>query len=998
MRNIDRHIDLESPPDPDSRDPVILLLIQNSQDRRLFKHSLPDDFTVVTGEKGLETQKFDLCIVDDKNSRLYREALESFKKQASPAFLPVLLLSQNQDKVQKNPSVLEFADDVVYIPTSSKLLQSRINILLRQRKYSLELEEKNRELERKNKQLAEEKRKYKLITDNATDMISRQTPDGTYRYVSPASKELTGYSPEELVGTNAFETMHPSDREVIKQIEDPFSNEDVVRYSFRKKIKDGSYKWVETTMRRILDDETGELIEFQASTRDISARKEYEQKLTEEKEFIDKAIQSLPEIFYMIDEDRNFVKWTNIKRELGYSDEEVQEMHPLDFYREEDHQFIISKIADAFETGSAEAEVQMEAKSGELIPYFITTKKFKRGDESFLVGSCINLTDIKEAQFELEQHRQLLNAIINQSKSLIYVKDQDKKYSLVNDNYLKVFDLDRDDIIGKTVREVHGKEFAKQVLKNDDAVLKQGKTVEGEESIPVKGQYRFYHSIKYPLRGVPGFENCMCGISTDITDLKLASSQLRKRIKEQQCLYNISSLPEQANTVEELLEKAVAYLPKGWQFPEITEAAITFDGNVYKTEDYRETEWKLSVESNRLEVKSLKVDVVYTEEKEIFEQGIFLKEEWQLIDSVVETLSSQIERMYAQDKLKESEKRWGDLVKNDPNLIQILEPDGTIQFINEAGAKMLGYGTPDKAKGKNYFDLVELEDGRADLSSKRLQKVLEGDKVNSQTYKIRDLNGDILYLESQAVPTTLDDGRRGIQQVAKDVTDREQYERKLKESLKEKETLLQEIHHRVKNNLAVVSGMMELQTFNTKNEEVRSLMADSKNRIKTMALIHEKLYQSESLSQIEFGTYVKDLLENISKVSSVSDKVELDLEYDSFNLNVNQAVPCALVINEIVSNAYEHAFVDHNEGRIDVSLQKREDDTVFVQVKDNGCGLPDNFMDKKDDSIGFTIIGTLIKQLQAETNIESEDGLEFSFSFKKQEIKGSSSTLIENDS
>lgn len=982
-----QNIDLEPPQIPDSGDPVILLLLQNSQDRRLFKQSLPDDFTVVTGEKELKTPKFDLCIVDGNSSQLYREALESFKKQATPAFLPVLLLSQNQDKIRKNPSVLEFVDDVVYIPTSTKLLQSRIDILLRQRKYSLKLEKKNQ-------QLAEEKRKYKLITENATDMISRHAPDGTYLYVSPASKELTGYSPEELVGKNAFETMHPSDREVLEQMEDPFGDKDVIKYSFRKQVKDGSYKWVETAMRRILDDQTGEVIELQASTRDISDRKEYEQKLTEEKEFVDKAIQSLPELFYMIDEDQNFVKWTNIKRELGYVDKEVQQMHPLDFFREEDHDFVTTKIREAFETGSAEAEVQMKAKSGKLIPYYLTTKQFERGDKSFVVGSCINLTEIKEAQYELEQHRQLLNAIIDQSKSLIYVKDKDKKYRLVNDNYLETFGLDRDDIIGKTVQEVHGKEFAEQVVENDDAVLKQGETVEGEESIPVEGRYRFYHSIKYPLRGVPGFENCMCGISTDITDLKLASSQLKERIKEQQCLYNISNLPEQAGTVEELLEKAVTYLPEGWQFPEITEAAITFDGNVYKTDNFRETGWKLSVESNRVEEKPLKVDVVYIEEKETFQEEVFLKEERQLIDSVVETLSSQIERIYAQEKLKESEKRWGDLVKNDPNLIQILEPDGTIQFINEAGAKMLGYGTPEKAIGKNYFDLVELEDDKAELSSERVQKVLQGNEIESQTYKVRDLNGDVLYLESQAVPTTLDDGRRGIQQVAKDVTDREQYEQRLKESLKEKETLLQEIHHRVKNNLAVVSGMMELQTFNTKNEEVRSLMADSKNRIKTMALIHEKLYQSESLSQIEFGTYVRDLLKNIRQVSSVSDQIELNLEYDSFNLNVNQAVPCALVINEIVSNAYEHAFVDRKAGRINVSLQKRDDDIISVQVKDNGRGLPDNFMDKKNDSIGFTIIGTLIKQLQAETQIESENGLDFTFSFAKQEIKGSSSTLI----
>ncbi len=973
--------------------PVLLLSVHNVKDRKLIKQFLPDSMAIETSRDGIAGRDFDLCILDYPSFDANKQSLQELKDEAAPIFLPFLLLSPNQKAIRNNATVLEFADDVVYIPASPKLLQSRISLLLKQREYSLKLEEKSRQLEQANKELKEEKEKYQLLTDNSTDMISVHKPDGTYLYVSPASEELIGYTPEELVGKNAFDNIHPEDQEPLLEAEEPFADNEIIRVTFRKGIKDGGYKWVESTMRPIRDEDTGEVTEIQAGTRDISARKKYEHELEEEKEFIDKSIQSLPELFFLIDEDQNFVKWNNIERELGYTDEEIPEMDPLDFYKKEDHSFIISKIEEAFGTGNAEAEVQMQAKDGEIIPYYVTANSFQRGEKRFIVGSCINLSEIKETQYELEQHRQLLDAIINQTKSIIYVKDQDKKYRLVNESFVDLFDRDRENILGKTSRELHGREFYKQVKENDNAVLKYGKTIETEEAIPVRGETRYYHSIKYPLKGVPGYENCLCGISTDITDLKKATNQLQERIKEQRCLYEISKLTEQKQTVADLLEKAVELIPQGWQYTDVTEAAIHFDGESYKTEQYRDTEWKLSAVSQKIEEKPLQIEVVYTQQKPDADKGPFLDEEQQLINSILEKLSSKIDRIFAQERLKQSEKRWESLVKNDPDLIQTLDDEGNIKFINQAGANMLGFDDPDEIIGKNYFDLIVLEEDKKQFTNQRIKNVLDGNEIESHIFKIRDSNGKLLYLESQAVPITLDNGERGLQQVASDVTDRVEYERELKESLKEKETLLQEVHHRVKNNLAVVSGMLQLQVFNTEDKTVQSLLGDSQKRIQTMALIHEKLYQSESLSNIDFGVYVEDLIRNVQTVSSANEEIGIDLEYDSFNLNVNQAVPCALILNEIISNAYEHAFTDQKEGTVNISL-KESDETIHVRISDNGKGLPSTFDEKQEQSMGFTIIKTLIKQLNADFEVKNKNGTTISFSFKRQEIKGSSSSLV----
>ena len=1101
--------------------PVLLLSVYNEKDRQLIKKFLPDFRTIGVSENGIADQSFDLCILDHQSFEDNKQKLQALKNQTAPIFLPFLLLSPDQKAARNSTTVLEFADDVVYIPTSKKLLQSRIKMLLKQREYSLKLKEKNQELEEKNEQLsiyeqalhstnvgvtitdinqgdnpivfcnegfkeltgyseeeilgrncrflqngdrdqnelsnlrstiknreqgkvrlrnyrkdgtlfwndlsiapikneegetnyfvgiqrdvtelvetqqklAEEKRKYQLITENATDMISRHKPDGTYLYISPAVKELTGYEPEDLLGSKPFDTMHPQDRKMFENLSELFADKEVKRFTFRKGTINGDYKWVESIMRPIVDEETGEVTEIQASTRDISERKEYEKKLEEEKDFIDKAIQSVPELFYMIDKDKNFIKWNNVERFLGYSDEEIQDMYPVDLFREEDQEFIGDRIQEVFDSGFAEAEVQMKSKSGKLIPHLVTARKFTRGDAEFIVGTGINLSEIKETQYELEQHRQLLDAIINQTKSLIYLKDNDRKYRLVNDSYLEFYDLKRDEIIGQTDREVHGSQVGK-VRETDYKVLERQEVSEFEEVRSNGKESRFYHTVRYPLKGVPGFENCMCGISTDITDLQHATNKLQERIKEQRCLYNISSLPQHESTIEGLLQKAVNYLPEGMSYPDVAEAAIIFEDEVYKTESYRETNWQLSAGSDRIEGKKLTLKVVYTEEKVMADEGPFLKEERQLINSVADMLSSQIDRIISNQRLEESKNRWEKLVKNDPDLIAIIV-DRKIKFINQSGAQILGAGSPEEVTDEYLDEVVEADD--MELVEERERKLMDAHLLDPLVHslepvihKVKAMDGKIRHIKTQSTPITYEGDQNAIQIVGQDVTGQIEYERELKESLKEKETLLQEIHHRVKNNLAVVSGMMDLQTFSTENKEVKRLLTDSKNRIKTMALIHEKLYQSSSLSQIDFGSYVEDLIQNVKGVTATNNKINVDLVYDYFSLNINQAVPCALIINEVVANAFEHAFVKRESGLVKVTL-RNIDDNIVVNVQDNGRGLPSDFEYRKSKSIGITIVETLIQQLEADQKVENKNGLSFTFSFKKKDIKGSSSSLV----
>jgi len=205
----------------------------------------------------------------------------------------------------------------------------------------------------------------------------------------------------------------------------------------------------------------------------------------------------------------------------------------------------------------------------------------------------------------------------------------------------------------------------------------------------------------------------------------------------------------------------------------------------------------------------------------------------------------------------------------------------------------------------------------------------------------------------------------------------------IESSLNEKETLLAEIHHRVKNNLAVISGMLQLQSFKETDNEFQKKLMDSTLRIKSMANIHEQLYQSQSFSKMDFETGLKNLIHTIIETMSDGKSVQTEFDTQPVKLNINQAVPCSLIVNEVVTNSLKHAFTKHNEGCISVYLKQNESD-LELKITDNGPGFKNGSQSKKSSSLGLELIHTLAHQLGADYEYrsrENENGAYFNIEF-----------------
>ncbi|HWY38099.1 MAG TPA: sensor histidine kinase [Bacteroidia bacterium] len=216
-----------------------------------------------------------------------------------------------------------------------------------------------------------------------------------------------------------------------------------------------------------------------------------------------------------------------------------------------------------------------------------------------------------------------------------------------------------------------------------------------------------------------------------------------------------------------------------------------------------------------------------------------------------------------------------------------------------------------------------------------------------------------------------------------EVADKNKKNTELAKALKEKDILLQEIHHRVKNNLAVISGLVELQNFYVKDEKASSILKESRNRIKSIALLHEKFYESKSLEKIEIRSYIDELIYFIKlSFSSQQKEIKIHTQIDHIELSLKDALPFSLLLNELITNSYKHAFKNLGKGNIYISLIKNTEELIF-HFKDDGSGF-DYSTDIKETTLGLNLIEAFSKQLKGEMSFDSKKstGTEFNLHFK----------------
>ena len=333
----------------------------------------------------------------------------------------------------------------------------------------------------------------------------------------------------------------------------------------------------------------------------------------------------------------------------------------------------------------------------------------------------------------------------------------------------------------------------------------------------------------------------------------------------------------------------------------------------------------------------------------------------------------------ARDELEAALEKYTDLYDFAPVGYLTLDHEGDIREANLAGASLLRIAR--SALVNRRFGLfVSLADGSA--YGAFLKKVFES-KVREECEVGLLVEGKhpvdvrmraIIFESGQACGVALTD-----------ITERKRAEAQIAASLKEKEALLKEIHHRVKNNLQVVSSLLSLQSNFIQDPQAREMFRESQDRVKLMALIHEKLCESRDQARIEFREYIRDLLSIVFRACrSKSDAITLDLQIDPIFLDIHNAVPVSLILNEMVSNCLRHAFPAGHRGVVTIYFKKHPQGQFCLVVRDNGIGVPKDFDLETTASLGLRLIGILTRQIGGTLDFCSQGGTEFKVTFGEQ--------------
>ena len=319
------------------------------------------------------------------------------------------------------------------------------------------------------------------------------------------------------------------------------------------------------------------------------------------------------------------------------------------------------------------------------------------------------------------------------------------------------------------------------------------------------------------------------------------------------------------------------------------------------------------------------------------------------------------------------------IYKSTPEAILILDENNIVIDSNPSFEKLFLFKSHE-IKGKFMEEQIVPEHFQNE-SKDMFDKISSGENVQKESIRTKR-DGRPVNVLITGCRIKLSENKYGSYLIYIDISKHKRSEEQMRSSLVEKEVLIREIHHRVKNNLQIISSLLHIQSSKITNDEMVSMFTDCQNRVKSIALIHEKLYQTNSFTRVDFDSYTMNLVYYLFRMFDVkSNKVSIRMNVENVFLPMDTAIPCGLIINELVTNSLKHAFTDDKHGEILIQAVYHSDNKFTLTIKDNGKGIPEDVDFNKSRTVGFNLINSLVRQLGGNLKINRNEGTEFNITF-----------------
>ncbi|MEO8514746.1 MAG: PAS domain S-box protein [Ignavibacteria bacterium] len=969
-------------------------------------------------------------------------------------------------KIQYNNNPAEFfletGKGIIFVVITSLLLYFLL------KKYFTSLDITNREVS-----LSEEK--YRTLTENIDFAVIRHDKECRYEYLNSAARnilkdlikqdgktDITGLTPEEVY----------KDPEIAAMVR---KNNNYVIGSgehFKGRLASGN-KYLSYNMMPEFDP-AGSIISVITLISDETETTRSIIKLEESEKFNSHLVNSSNVVVYIFDikSQKHIYNNKALMNALGYSPEEVmalggnliaETMHPEDMHLF--RRYVTDKIFSLKDEEVAEFEYRMLHKQGYYCwfkSHDCVLKRDENGIPVQILGSSIDITDLKTTQDELTKKSDYLKAIIEASPISIFDLDKNGKIiSIWNKASEEIFGWKAAEVIGKTLPIIPN-ERINELRENIELNLSK-KYINGKEYLRKRkdGSEIAIRIYSRPVKNKAGEVQAILSYNEDITLQNKYQDGLKKSQEYLRLLYEASLAANNTLDPGELYKKCFGFIEKILSVTGIVVSIVTDDGKYIKYDALRVN--GVDVDASKIPLMQLKPDGkgpqtmtiksgkaliisdleecmkhsendyfvdtdgdVCTKDETVenvsratimiplkhenkvigvlhvqsYKTDFYTEEDLHKLEPFAFIFSSAIQRarLYGklQDELAEKEiafqqiRKFAKGIENSPNSIVITNNKYEIEYVNPYFSELTGYSFEEVA-GKNP-SILKSGQTNPEVYEDLWKTLDKGETWHGEFLNLKK-TGE-LYWEAASIGPIADSYGNITHFIAikQDITEKKKQDKEIKDSLEEKEIMLKEIHHRVKNNLQVISSLLNMQIEQYKSPEAIAAINSSRNRVKAMTLVHENLYKSRNITKTPLKEYIYMLVKNIYSSYGVStERVKFNCEIHSIEFGLDTIIPLGLILNEAVSNSLKHAFPVNISGWIEIYINEFPEAegkrNYELHIKDNGVGLPAEFSPEKTSSLGTTLITSLAEQLDGEAIFNNHAGTEVIVKFKEIKYK-----------
>lgn len=819
---------------------------------------------------------------------------------------------------------------------------------------------------------------YDSVYKNTNDLVCITDAKFCITAVSNSIEKILGFKESEMIGKNILEFSHVSEiNDLQTALLKALNTKTSYGSQFRFLNKNGEFVWLKNFCNFISDSKGG-ITSIVFICEEITKEIKTKETLNRIKEEYSQLIDVIDAIVWRHEANSPYIRYISkpVEKITGYSiDEWIKIPNFWENHIHTDDRDSTLKVFKEFyrnEAVSHEFEYRMYTRNGKVIWIRDNVKIVRKdGQPVEFIGVMIDITSQKENEAILIESENKFKTLVESSDDAILLKylrtgESSPGFFLVNGVASKIFQYSKEEFLYIGT--------AKLAVFNLEGILDKLNELEEcriEDTMIRKDNSTFLAEIIIKKIEIQKRQAALFLIK-DVTQKKESEHQLRlfKKIieitNEAVLVVNSKGRLNYYNKAFSDMFKAYNKVKRDFKYSDIFPA----DSRKKIIQGVREKVKEGSFWEGEIEAKDynnnkfpINIEIGLIRDKHNFPLYYFAF----ITDlTTKKSIDARIKRLSA-------------AVEQSPTSIVITDTKGNVEYVNPRFTEITGYKS-EEIIGKNQ-NILKSEYHSKEWYKELWDTILRGDVWQGE-FRNRKKSGELYWVHALISPIKNDAGEiTHFLAIKEDITELVRVNESLKLSLKEKETLLKEIHHRVKNNLQVISSLLSLQSDYIKDTRTKELFEESTHRIKTMALIHERLYQSENLAQIDYSEYISELTNYLLR--TYRDKarfVQLNLQLDKVYLPVDYAIPCGLIINELVSNSLKYAIVDEKPMNLNVSF-KVSGQLCTLIIADDGAGIPEHIDFGNTTSLGLQLVYDLSCQLEGEIKLVRGNGTEFIITF-----------------